>query len=224
MLRHYNTSQVQQGFLNAKVAEAQKTLKDALYTADTVSKDQGQKIKTLEETVDKLNKSMDEMKKAAEELRSSKTMVDKALLEENEKCVVQERQNGLLQAKVTMLEENLATERETLAQKVADAEDKFTELAWYRMWVNNPDVDSSFLGNDLEKTLELWQARLKEEEEDNMSLSMAITKDDYIEDANSKAAPRDKSALEAEIDVMLGNVVLAEDPIPQTEEQVAVAR
>ena len=146
-------------------------MKDALTTADTVSRDQGQKIKTLEETVDKLNKSMDDLKKSAEELRSSKTEVDKALLEEKktilevkEKCASQERQNELLKAKVTMLEADLATERETLAQKVADAEDKFTELAWYRMWMNNPNVDLSFLGSDLEKTLELWQARLKEEE------------------------------------------------------------
>ena len=107
---------------------------------------------------------------------------------------------------------------------MADAEDKFTELAWYKMWVNNPNVDLDFLGNDLEKTLELWQTRLKEEEEDNMSLNTAITKDDYVEDANSKAAPRDKSTLEAEIDAMLGDIELAEDPIPQTEEQVAVAR
>lgn len=96
----------------------------------------------LEETVNKLNKSMDHLKKSAEELRSSKTEVDKALLEEKktvievrEKCASQERQNELLQAKVTMLKVDLATERETLAQKVADAEDKFTELAWYRMWV-----------------------------------------------------------------------------------------
>ena len=174
--------------------------------------------------MDKLNKSMDEMKKATEELKSSKTVAEKALLEEKEKSAAQERQNELLQAKVTMLEESLATERETLAQKLADAEDKFTELAWYRMWVNNPNVDLDFLGNDLEKTLDLWQARLKEEEEDNMSLSTSITKDDYIEDANSKAAPRDKSTLEAEIDAMLGDVELAEDPIPQTEEQAAAAR
>ena len=94
MLRYHSTSQMQLGFLNTKVAEAQKTLKDALTTSDTVSKDQGQKIKTLEETVGKLNKSMDELKKSAEELRSSKTEVDKALLDEKklvlkvkEKCV-----------------------------------------------------------------------------------------------------------------------------------------
>ena len=148
MLRHYNTSQMQLSFLNTKVAEAQRTLKDALITADTVSKDQSQEIKTLEETVDKLNKSVDELKKSAEELKSSKTEVDKALLDEKkmvievkEKCASLERQNELFRAKVTMLEADLATERETLAQKVADAEDKFTKLAWYRMWVNKRNVD-----------------------------------------------------------------------------------
>ena len=84
MLRHYNTSQVQQDLLNAKVAETQKTLKDALYTADTVSKDQDKKIKALEETVGNLNNSMDEMKKATEELKSSNE-------KEKEKSATQER-------------------------------------------------------------------------------------------------------------------------------------
>ena len=178
-----------------------------------------------------MNKSMDDLKKSTEELRSSKTEVDKALLEEKktvievkEKCASQERQNELLRAKVTMLEADLATERETLAQKVADAEDKFTELAWYRMWVNNPEVNLSFLGGELERTLELWQARLKEEEEDNMSLSFAITKDDYIEDASSKAAPKGASSLDAEIDAILGDDVIAEDTVPQSEEHAEAAR
>ena len=48
MLRHHANAQMQLGFLNAKVAEAQKTLKDALYTVDSVSKDHEQKIKSLE--------------------------------------------------------------------------------------------------------------------------------------------------------------------------------
>ena len=74
MLRHHANAQMQLGFLNAKVAEAQKTLKDALYTADSVSKDQEQKIKSLEETVE-------ELKKLAEESKASKAEVDKALIE-----------------------------------------------------------------------------------------------------------------------------------------------
>lgn len=166
----------------------------------------------------KLKKSAEDLKKSAHELNSSKTEVDKELLEEKkenievrEKNASLERQVELLQAKVFMLEENLATERETLAQKIVDAEDKFTELAWYKMLVNNSNVNLSFLEGDLEKTLELWQARLKEEEEDNRSLSMAISKEDNIEDASSKAAPKNALSLDAEIDALLGDDDLGEE-------------
>ena len=92
------------------------------------------------------------------------------------------------------------------------------------MWVNNPDVNLSFLGDDLERTLALWQARLKEEEENNMSLSLAISKDDYVEDASSKAAPKGASSLDAEIDALLGDEVVAEDMVHQLEEHVEAAR
>ena len=57
MLRLNANAKMQVDFLNVKVAEAQKTLKDALTTADSVSKDQGNKIKTLEKLVDGLKAS-----------------------------------------------------------------------------------------------------------------------------------------------------------------------
>ena len=214
MLRHYNVSQSELGGLHAKVAEAQKTLKDALYTADTVSKDQDKKINELEETVKNLKGSVEELKKTTEK--------------EKEKTEAQVRKNELLQAKVTMLEENLATEQKTLEQRVADAEDKYTDLAWYRVWVYNPDADFDFLGSEKEKLFKLWQARLEEEEQDNLSLTTPITKDDYIQDISSKGGSkgtlRDKSTLDAEIDAMLGDVEVTENPILPSEEQVAVAR
>lgn len=81
-----------------------------------------------------------ELRKSAEDLKASKTEVDKTLLEEKranievrEKNASLERQVKLFQAKVVMLKDNLATKRATLDQKVANAEDKFTELAWYMM-------------------------------------------------------------------------------------------
>ena len=203
------------------MAEAQKTLKDALYTSDIVSKDQDKKIKDLEETVENLNKSMEEIKKSADESK-------KATEKEKEKTEAQVRKNELLQAKVTMLEENLATEQRTLEQRVADAEDKYTDLAWYRVWVYNPDADFDFLGSEKERLFKLWQARLEEEELDNMSLTTPITKDDYIQDISSKAgsqfAPREKSTLDAEIDAMLGDTEVTENPILPSEEQIEVAR
>ena len=214
MLRHYNVSQSELGGLHAKVAEAQKTLKDALYTADVVSKDQDKKINELEETVKDLKESMDKLKKTTEE--------------EKEKTEAQVRKNELLQAKVTMLEENLATEQRTLEQRVADAEDKYTDLAWYRVWVYNPDADFDFLGSEKKKLFKLWQARLEEEELDNIYLTTPITKDDYIQDISSKGgsqfAPREKSTLDAEIDAMLGDAEVTEIPVCPSEEQVEVAR
>ena len=87
-----------------------------------------------------------------------------------------------------------------------------------------PKYGPVFPRGESEKTLELWQARLKEEEEDNMSLSMAITKDDYIEDASSKVAPKGASSLDAEIDAMLGDDVIVGEPVPQIEEHAEVAR
>lgn len=79
--------------LNVKVAEAQKTLKDALTTADTVSKDQGNKIKTLENSVD--------------ELKASKTAVDKEIL-------VEKKNNIEAKEKITFLEDQVDTLRPEL--------------------------------------------------------------------------------------------------------------
>lgn len=129
------------GVHRAAVAEARKTLKDALYTADVVSKDQDKKIKEHEGTIERMQKNMDELKEAVEK--------------EREKTGAQARDIDLLQAKVTMLEGNLAAEQKTLEQRVADAEDKYTEMAWYRVWTYNPDANFDFLGSEKERLLAL---------------------------------------------------------------------
>lgn len=112
MLRHNANAKMQVDFLNAKVVEAQKTLKDALLTADSVSKDQENKIKNLEKSVD--------------DLKASNTAVDKEILQEKkanieakEKIPSLEDQVDTLKDQVKMLEDNLATERAELAQKVS---------------------------------------------------------------------------------------------------------
>ena len=214
MLRHHNVTQNELRAHQAKVAEAQKTLKDALYTADVVSKDQDKKIEEHKETIENMRKAMDESKRAIEK--------------EREKTNAQARDIELLQAKVTMLEENLATEKATFAQRVADAEDKYTELAWYRVWTYNPDANYEFLGSEKEKLFALWEARWEEEEMDNVSLSTHITKEDYIQDVSSKAssqfAPQGKLTLDAEIDAMLGDSEVNPNPIIPSEEQIEAAR
>lgn len=44
-----------------------------------------------------------------------------------------------------MAEELLAKEQAELKQKIEDAEDKATDMAWYRLWSTNPDSDLFFL-------------------------------------------------------------------------------
>lgn len=75
MLRHNANAKLQADFLKSKVAEAQKTLHEALITTDTVSKEENK-------TIDGLEKSVEELKKTVEELKASKSAVDKAVLEE----------------------------------------------------------------------------------------------------------------------------------------------
>ena len=197
MLRLNANAKMQVDFRNVKVAEAQKTLKDALITSDTVSKVQEETIKTLEKSV--------------EDLKTSKAAVDKEILQEKEanieakkKISSLENQADTLNAKVKMLEDHLATERDTLAQKVAAAEDKFTDLAWYRMWVHNPDADLSFLEGELDKTVAMWKERLAEEEE-LMTYSEAAAKGDLGGEVSSKGLTKDQALLEAEIDALLGD-------------------
>ena len=57
-----------------------------------------------------------------------------------------EAQVDSLDAWVKLAEDNLAKEQAELKNKIEDVEDKFTDMAWYRMWTMNPDCGSIFPG------------------------------------------------------------------------------
>lgn len=63
---------MQADFLNAKVGEAQQTLKDALIIVDATSKDQSNTIKKLE-------KSVEELTVAKAELSAAKVVITKEI-------------------------------------------------------------------------------------------------------------------------------------------------
>lgn len=70
-----------------------------------------------------------------------------------------------LQAQLTLSEDTLAKEWAELQKKIEEAEDKSIDLAWYRMWVNNLDLELSFLDSEQDRTLAILKARLAEEDE-----------------------------------------------------------
>lgn len=99
MLRHHDVAQNELGAHRAMVAEAQKTLKDALYTADVVSKDQDKKIKEHERTIENMQKSMDELKKAIETEKKA-TEEERKATEKERKATEKEREKTDAQASV----------------------------------------------------------------------------------------------------------------------------
>lgn len=51
-----------------------------------------------------------------------------------------------------------------MKQNIEDVEDRSTDMAWYRLWSTNLDLDLSFLEEELEPTLAKCKVRLEEEE------------------------------------------------------------
>ena len=70
-----------------------------------------------------------------------------------------------LQAKVDLLEAEKRMSKDLRAQEIDDAKEEAIDNAWYRIWSTNSEVlDLEFLGEELEPTLERWNARLEREE------------------------------------------------------------
>lgn len=121
----------------------------------------------------------------------------------------------------TLSEDTLAKERDTIQQRIDEAEDKSIDLAWYRSWVNNPDLNLSFLESEHDKTLAIWKARLAEEDE-LMTYSEAAARGDEDGDVSSKSLSKSQAAFDVEIDALLTDAVGEAENEVVPEEQATV--
>ena len=55
-------------------------------------------------------------------------------------------------------------EKGSLLEEFKEKKDRAVDMAMYRIWANNVDLDTSFLGPLEAKLVAKWQARLDEEE------------------------------------------------------------
>lgn len=109
-----------------------------------------------------------------------------------------------LQARLNLSKDTLAKEGDTIQQRIDKAEDKAIDVAWYRLWVNNADLNLSFLESENDKTLTIWKACLAKEDE-LMAYSEAASGGDDDGDVNSKALSKSQVALDVEIDALLSD-------------------
>ena len=99
----------------------------------------------------------------------------------------------------------MAKEQVELKQESEDAEDRPIDMAWYRLWSTNPDLDLSFLEEELEPTLAKWKVRLEEEELLTFSEAAArdVSKGNQDGEVSSKATSKNGASLVAEIDALM---------------------
>ena len=78
------------------------------------------------------------------------------------------------------------------------------DLAMYRIWERNQDIDISFMEGEAEGLLKTWKARLEEEKElGSVTASGVVTEADFIGEVSSKELSKSQAALDAEIGALL---------------------
>ncbi|XP_062078266.1 uncharacterized protein LOC133782862 isoform X2 [Humulus lupulus] len=125
-----------------KVSEFQKKLEVALASSQRVSNLKSTMVVTLKE-VEAKNSEIKEKESKIRELQELN-----AKLEEDKNATF----------------DIIKGEKAHLLEEIKKKKDHVVDMAMYHIWVNNPDLDTSFLDNLEAKFVERWQTRLDEED------------------------------------------------------------
>ena len=128
-----------------------------------------------------------------------------------------------LEAKNKLVLDNLAKVEAETSEKIAAGKDYLVDLAMYRVWEHNQDINISFLGDEAEGLLKKWKARLEEELElCSISASEAISEDDNDHEVISSALKTGSSRSE-EIVREVREAFAAEDQTTVESEPAALS-
>ena len=84
-----------------------------------------------------------------------------------------------MEAKYKLVLDNLAKVEAETKDKINAGRDDLVDLAIYRVWEHNQNIDISFMRGEAEGLLKRWKARLEEEKElRSITASEAISEDD----------------------------------------------
>ena len=91
-----------------------------------------------------------------------------------------------LEAQNKLALDNLAMVEAETKDKINAGRDDLIDLAMYRVWEHNQNIDISFMRVEAEGLLKKWKARLEEEKEiRSITASEAISEDDKASDEAS---------------------------------------
>ncbi|XP_062115001.1 uncharacterized protein LOC133829082 [Humulus lupulus] len=116
---------------------------------------------------DELKATKAKVETGAEELRAKSSKLEKL----NARLPELEEENARVKETNAKLEEEKAAtfeimegEKSRLLEEFKEKKDRAIDMAMYRIWANNVDLDTSFLGPLEAKLVAQWQARLDDEE------------------------------------------------------------
>ncbi|XP_062079803.1 uncharacterized protein LOC133784499 [Humulus lupulus] len=149
---------------------------------------------------DKLEAGAEELKAKASELEKLNTRLAE-LEKENARLAELDKENARLQEDNKKLQEDQAAtfdiiegEKARLLAEYKEKKDQAVDSPMYRMWANNEDLDTSFLGHLEAKLLDEWNARLEVEEAAREAASEGAQEDSHaIRPEGSSAADAEKA-------------------------------
>ena len=162
----------------------------------------------------KLEAGAEELKAKASELEKLNTRLAE-LEKENARLAELEKENTRLQEANKKLKEDQAAtfdiiegEKARLLAEYKEKKDQAVDSAMYRMWANNEDLDTSFLGPHEATLLDRWNARLEKEE------AAQLEKEEAAREAVSEGAQEDSHAIRPEESGAADAEKAKETPLP----------
>ena len=116
----------------------------------------------------------------------------------------------------------MAKERADLQAKLIKEENAIIDLAMYRIWSVNPDIDVSSMGSKQMEILTKWKARLAEEEFATSFTSETTTMVEDKTKASSKATTKDVP-VEVTIDAIPAEAATGTTPTEATTKATPAA-
>ena len=205
----------------AKKYEAE--AKEAKKLAETVAEEHKMAIANVKGSLIAVQKELEKEKSETETVKGSANKLRQELdaakkAEKDLEAKVEE-----LEAKNKLVLDNLAKVEAETSEKIAAGKDYLVDLAMYRVWEHNQDINISFLGDEAEGLLKKWKARLEEELElCSISASEAISEDDNDHEVISSALKTGSSRSE-EIVREVREAFAAEDQTTVESEPAALS-
>ena len=218
--KKYETEAKEARRYEAEAKEAKKlaetVAEEAKKLAETAAEEHKMAIANVKGSLIAIQK---ELQKEKTETEAAKADLDAARKAEKDlEAKVEE-----LEAKNKLVLDNLAKVEAETSEKIAAGKDYLVDLAMYRVWEHNRDIDISFLGGEAEGLLNKWKARLEEEQElCSISASEAISEDDNDHEVISSALKTGSSRSE-EIVREVREAFAAEDQTTVESEPAALS-